>query len=62
MDIDYREVLDFLIAKFGYCRIVDASINPHKYGLTLSQAMDIGTTIYVNYMLGSLRKNKSMSN
>lgn len=46
LNIDYREVLDYFIAKYGYCRIVDASVYPHKYGMTLGQVIDLGTEIY----------------
>lgn len=48
MGINYLEVLDYFIAKFGYCRIVDASIHPERYGKTLSEVMEIGTDIYMN--------------
>lgn len=48
MYLDYSEVLNYFIHKYGYCRIVDASIHPHKYGMTLVDVIDLGTSIYLN--------------
>lgn len=45
-NMDYITILNFFINKFDYCRIVDASINPQKYGMTLGEVIDLGTEIY----------------
>lgn len=43
---NYKIVLNYLIAKYGDCHIVRASINPKAYGMTLYQVIELGTSIY----------------